>query len=210
MPSLSITLLIVASTCLVSLLFMQNQRVKTRLLFRPAAIRQRREWYRFLSSGLIHADGFHLAINMFVFWSFGTVLEQYYYPEFLGEFAALKFVVLYVGGIVVASLPDYFRHSRNPDYAALGASGGVAAVVFAVILFDPWQNLYVYGVLPIPQVLAGAAYLFYSWYADKRSSARIAHMAHFAGALWGVAFTVAMRPDLLVTFVTRTLQGPNW
>ena len=102
----------------------------------------------------------HLAINMFVLWSFGNAIEKYYFPTFLGEFAAQKFMLLYQysGGIVAASVPSYIRHNKNPRYAALGASGGVSAVVFAAILFEPWQNLYLYGVIAIPQILAGCPY----------------------------------------------------
>ena len=78
---------------------------------------------------------------MFVLWSFGNAIENGYYPAYLGAFSAEKYMVLYFGGIVVASVPSYLRHNRNPGYAALGASGGVSAVVFAAILFEPWQNL---------------------------------------------------------------------
>ena len=94
---------------------MQNDRVREQLLFRPTLIRRHREWYRFLSAGFIHGDGLHLAINMFVLWSFGSVLERYYYPEFLGQFAPAQYVVLYLGGIVYASVSDYLRHGNNPN-----------------------------------------------------------------------------------------------
>ena len=99
---------------------------------------------------------------------------------------------------------------RDPGYAALGASGGVSAVVFAAILFEPWQNLYLYGAIPIPQILAGAAYLVYSWYQDKRGGGNVAHMAHFTGAIWGFLVTGLMRPELFVRFFEKALQGPAW
>ncbi|MEM7764154.1 MAG: rhomboid family intramembrane serine protease [Pseudomonadota bacterium] len=207
---MTFTLFIVAVTCGVSLLFMDNGGVKSQLLFHPVTIRERKQWYRFLSSGLIHADFLHLAINMFVLWSFGTALESFYYPAALQPFALHKFMFLYVGGIAVASIPAYLRYRNNPHYAALGASGGVSAVVFAVIVFDPWQNLYLYGVLPIPQILGGAAYLYYSWYMDKRGTDNIGHMAHFTGALWGFVFTIVMNPALFGHFFRMTFAGPNW
>jgi len=117
---------------------------------------------------------------------------------------------LYFGGIVVSSVPSYLRHNRNPNYAALGASGGVSAVVFAAILFEPWQNLYLYGVIAIPQILAGAAYLYYSWYKDKNSSDNIGHMAHLTGAIWGFVFTGFMNFELFIQFLQKTLQGPGY
>ena len=204
------TNIIVAVTCLVSMSLMQDRDGKARLLLHPYTIKREQQWYRFLSSGFIHADGMHLAINMFVLWSFGNAVENTYYPAFLGSLSTTKFLFLYLGGIVVASIPSYLRHADNPNYAALGASGGVSAVVFAVILFAPWQNLYLYGVLAIPQIVAGVAYLSYSWYMDKRAVDNIGHMAHFTGAMWGFVFTIFMNYDLLGRFVRLTLQGPSW
>ncbi len=208
--ALSITNVTVGITCLVSLFLMQNAAGKNLLILHPVTIRQHHQWHRFLTSGFIHADGLHLAINMFVLWSFGNAIERIYYPAFLGESSAWKYALLYFGGIVAASLPDYLRYNRNPRYAALGASGGVSAVVFAAILFEPWQNLYLYGVIAIPQILAGAAFLYYSWYHDRRGGDNVAHMAHFSGAVWGFLITGLMRPDLFVRFVQKALQGPEW
>ena len=208
--ALSITNITVGITCLVSFVLLQYQAVAARLLFHPVTIRTKHEWYRFLTSGFIHADMVHLLVNMFVLWSFGNAIERYYYPTFLGDFTGQKFMLLYFGGIIAASVPDYVRYDRNPNYAALGASGGVSAVVFAAILFEPWQNLYLYGVIAIPQILAGGAYLYYSWYQDKRSKDNIAHMAHFAGAVWGFLVTGLMSPGLFARFIEKALQGPGW
>ena len=208
--ALSITNIIVGITCLVSYVALQNQTGKAQLIFHPVTIREHHQWYRFLTSGFVHADLTHLVINMFVLWSFGNAIERYFYPGYLGEFSAQKYMALYFGGIVVSSIPSYVRHNKNPNYAALGASGGVSAVVFAAILFEPWQNLYLYGVIAIPQILAGAAYLFYSWYKDKKSTDNIGHMAHFTGAVWGFLFTGIMNFELFTRFLQKTLQGPGW
>ncbi len=207
---LTITNIIVGITSLISFILMKNQAGKSALIFHPVTIRENNQWYRFVTSGLIHADMMHLAINMFVLWSFGNAIEAYYYPQFLGDFSTLKYLVLYVGGIIVSSIPSYLRHKDNPDYAALGASGGVSAVVFAVIIFAPWQNLYLYGVIAIPQIVAGVGYLVYSWYKDKRATDNIGHMAHLTGALWGFFFTGLMNVDLLTGFIQKTLVGPSW
>ena len=207
---LSITNIIVGITCLVSFILMEKQTGKALLIFHPVTIRERHQWYRFVTSGFVHADVMHLAVNMFVLWSFGNAIERYYYPALIGDFAAQKYMVLYFGGVLVSSVPSYFRHNKNPNYAALGASGGVSAVVFAAILFEPWQNLYLYGVIAIPQILAGAAYLFYSWYKDKKATDNIGHMAHFAGAVWGLLITGLMNPELFTRFVQKVLQGPSW
>ena len=206
---MSITVIILIVTCAISLLLMNNSTGKQALIFHPATIKQRGHWHRFLTSGFIHADMVHLAVNMFVFWSFGSAIEKLYYPAVFGGSAVTFFLILYLGGIVVSSIPSYLRHHNDVRYAALGASGGVSAVVFAVIIFEPWQNLYLYGVIAIPQIIAGVLYVAYSWYQDKRAADNIGHMAHLAGAIWGFAFTALMEPRLLTRFIDLTLAGPK-
>ena len=207
---LTVTNLIVVITCLISYFAMQNPQLKAKMIFHPVTISQYGQWYRFLSSGFIHADGMHLIINMFVLWSFGNAIENGYYPAFLGEYSTVKYLLLYFGGIIVASIPSFIRHKNDGRYSALGASGGVAAVVFAVILFAPWQNLYLYAAIPIPQIVAGVAYIVYSWVKDKKANDNIGHMAHLTGAIWGFVFTIAMSFALLGRFVELTLAGPSW
>ncbi len=207
---LTVTNIIVGITCLISFMLMDNQAGKSKLIFHPVTIKQNQQWYRFITSGFIHADTMHLAINMFVLWSFGNAIENHYYPYFLGDFITLKFVFLYFGGVIVSSIPSYKRHYNDPRYAALGASGGVSAVVFAAIMFAPWQNLYLYGIIAIPQILAGVGYLYYSWYKDKKGTDNIGHMAHFTGAVWGFLFTGFMSFSLFGRFIELTLEGPSW
>jgi membrane associated rhomboid family serine protease len=207
---MSVTNVIVGITCLVSVLALRFPAGKALLIFHPVTMREQQQWYRLLTSGFIHGDFLHLAINMFVLWSFGNVIESYYATGIVGAYGTQKFMALYFGGIIVSSIPSYIRHKRDPRYAALGASGGVAAVVFAAILFEPWQNLYLYGVIAIPQIVAGAAYLYYSWYKDKQANDNVGHMAHFAGAIWGFVFTGLLNLGLFAHFLHQTLQGPRW
>jgi len=204
------TNLIVAITCVVSFLAFNDSRLRGHLLFHPLTINRNKHWYRFISYGFVHGSGMHLAINMFVLWSFGNAVEESYYPLALGENSLILYLILYFGGVVVSSIPSYLKHKSNANYSAVGASGGVSAVVFAIIVFAPWQNLYLYGVLPIPQILAGVAYLYYSWYMDKKGGDNIGHMAHFSGAIWGFVFTCCMNVDLLPHFIQQTLAGPSW
>ncbi|WP_282456319.1 hypothetical protein [Chitinophaga sedimenti] len=47
------------------------------------------------------------------------------------------FLLMYVGALVVSSLPALLKHGDNQHYTSLGASGGVAAVIFSGIVFFP-------------------------------------------------------------------------
>jgi len=92
----------------------------------------------------------------------------------------------------------------------VGASGATSALVFAFILFDPWQW---FLFPPLPALLFGVAYLWYSSYMDKRGMDNIGHNAHFWGAVYGIVFTLIsaalLRPEMLNAFLVQLLKGPS-
>jgi len=173
-----------------------------RLIFNPYMVTEHRQWYRFITSGFIHADWIHLLVNMLVLWSFGNVVEKYYAAIF-EEKAVFYFILLYLGGLVISITPSYKRHKHNAGYNALGASGAVAAVLFAAILFRPLDKIYLYGVIGLPGILLGVAYLGYSFYMDKKGGDHINHDAHFWGAVFGVLFTIMLKPSVFLHFLDQ-------
>lgn len=195
---MSITLLIVIVTSLISFQAFNNINLKNTLLFRPTLIKDRKEYYRFISSGFIHADMMHLLVNMYVLYQFGEQIENVFITIFQPAVGRIIFFVFYITAIIVSSIPTYFRHQDNFSYAALGASGATSALVFAFILFAPWQ-WFVFP--PLPGIILGFAYLAYSSYMDKKGTSNIGHNQHFWGAIYGVSFmilTLAIkRPDIL-------------
>ena len=116
-------------------------------------------------------------------------------------------MALYFGGIIVSSNPSVIRYGNAPHYAALGASGGVSAVLFANIIFEPWNTLMIFPIpVEIPLIIAGIGYLAYSWYMDKKAMDNIGHMAHFTGAIWGFFFTGLMKIELFTEFIEKTIS----
>ncbi len=195
-------------TILVSAYAFQNDSIKNKLIFNPYAINQRKEWYRFFSSGFIHADIVHLAINMLVLYSFGGIVE-YYYSVVFDERGKFYFFLLYVSSIMFSLLPTYNNHKQNPMYNGLGASGAVSAVVFAFILFDPVKRLCLYGFICLPGILFGLLYLGYCYYMSKKGGDNINHSAHLWGAVYGLVFTILLKPSLLVNFFERLVYFRN-
>ena len=194
----SITLLIIIVTALVSIGAWQDRRVFLALLFEPFVIRARGEWHRFVTHAFIHADGYHLFVNMFVLYMFGANVERLYQGLTDGS-CALAFSGLYLGGILFSSLVGYRRHIHDPGYRAVGASGAVAAVLFAHILMLPTQSIYLMFIpIPIPSFVFGILYLAYERYMDKRGGDNVAHDAHFHGALFGVVYTAIVEPRLVL------------
>ena len=84
-----------------------------------------KQYDRLLTHGFIHKDWMHLLFNMVTLWSFGTAVEQVF-SEWI---TPVGFVLFYLSAIVVAILPTWLRHRHDAQYASLGASGGVSAVL---------------------------------------------------------------------------------
>lgn len=189
---LSITLIIVIVTAFVSIGGLSNQKIMDDLIFYPPAI-QRRQYYRFISHGFLHADYFHLAFNMIALYSFGEAVEKslFSHPCVFGESGKYFFLLLYFAGLLIASLPDYFRHKNNYHFRSLGASGAVSAVIFAAITLLPQLPINLLFIpIGIPGFIFGIIYLIASAYLDKRGGGHINHSAHLWGALFGILFVL--------------------
>ena len=193
-----VTIGIILITVLVSVLAFSNHDLFRRLAFNAYDIKHFNNPYRFLSYALIHADWIHLLVNMMVLYSFGRIVEEYYTMLF-GAKSILYYILLYVGGVALSTLPSFGKHKDDYSYTAVGASGAVSAVVFASILFDPLSKIYLFFIpIGIPAIIFGVLYLFYSAYMGKKNVDNVGHDVHFWGAIFGFAFTVALKPALLM------------
>jgi membrane associated rhomboid family serine protease len=202
---MSLTLIILIITVGLSFLAEQNQDLKGKLLFNAYAIKHDKQWYRWISHAFIHSGYLHLAINMWVFYMFGTIVENTFIGFFQG-LAPVYFSILYLGGVIVSSASSYKKHQDNIHYNSLGASGAVASVMFAFILFYPTQPLYLFFIpIGIPAFLVGVLYLWYESYMAKRGGTLIAHDAHFWGAIFGVVFVLVLLPGQFSRFIEQVL-----
>ena len=73
---LSITLIIIIITAAVSFGGFSSEKIINELIFYPPAVNEGRQWYRFISCGLIHADIGHLLFNMYALYIFGIHVEN--------------------------------------------------------------------------------------------------------------------------------------
>lgn len=200
---MSVTYVIIAITAITSILAFNNRQFSEKLLFSPYMINNHRQGYRFLSHALVHADWMHLLVNMFVLLSFGRMVEMYF-GMFFGIKAAYLFTLLYIGGIVLSSTPSYSRYKSVPHYRAVGASGAVSAIVFASIIIQPLSPIrFVFIPVDIPAFIFGGLYLAYSAYMAKRGQDNIGHDAHFWGAIFGIAYTIILKPALFPGFLSQ-------
>ena len=198
---MSTTLLIIAITCIVSVMAFKNSRLLDDLILWPPAITQQREYHRLVTYGLVHADFGHLLFNMFTLFFFGRVMEGF----FADRLGSLGFVLFYIGGLVASILPTYLKNRNNASYRSLGASGAVSAVLFSFILIAPWQMIIVL-VVPLPAIVYAVLYTAYSIYMDRRGQGNINHSAHLWGAAYGVIVTILVDPRVLPYFLNAAMH----
>lgn len=208
---MSITLIIIIFTCIISIQAFNRMDIFEKLKHHPYTELRQKEYYRWLTSGFLHADYVHLFINMFVLWQFGSVVEREYQVEFGSSVGMFLFLLMYLSAIVFADLPTFRKHQNDPMYAAVGASGAVSAVLFTYILYYPWAQLSLYGIIPFRAIVGGVAYLIYEQWASNNAKDNIGHDAHFAGAIYGMMFTVLLKPSVYNDFVDQIIHNsPYW
>ena len=202
-----ILLLIIIPIAFTSFKAFKDNSLFNKLLFNAYRIKHFKEWYRFFSHGLVHADMMHLGFNMYVLWMFGDIVMDFF-TYYFGVMANLAFLGLFIPALILSSLGSYFKHKDNGNYSAVGASGAVSAVVFASIILYPEGRM---GLLfipfMIPSWLFGLLYLGFTAYMDKKQMDNIGHNAHFWGSIYGVLFILALRPERFVHFFQVIFGG---
>jgi len=199
---ISTTVIIIVITCLVSITAFYNPDELNKMILWPAMMRERKQFYRFITSGFIHADWMHLGFNMITLYYFGRIVEIY----FRQLFGPGVFILFYLISMVVADLQTYFKYRNTYNYRALGASGAVSAVLFASILFNPWAKIYIFFIpIGIPAFIFGLLYLGYCMYMSKKGNDGVNHTAHLWGAVFGILFTIVLAPGVGLYFMQQLL-----
>ncbi len=214
---ISNTIVLIILTVILSLLSFPNQGNSSflnrssngglfnKLKFNAYMVYHRKEWWRMISHGFLHADWIHLLMNMYVLYYFGTAAEEYFVAYF-GLKGRFMYLLLYLLSIPLASLSDLYKHKNNHYYNAVGASGAVAAAIFACILFDPLIGISMFFLpVRIPGFIFAILYLAYSQYMIKKSSDNIGHSAHFWGSCVGFVIPILFKPILIYYFIKQIL-----
>lgn len=145
------------------------------------------------TSMFMHGGWLHLAANMLYLWIFGDNVE-----DRLGK---IKYIFLYLLSGIAATFAQYifYPHSNLPN---VGASGAIAGVLAAYILFFPgqkvnvlvgrsivaMQSIIVIGFWFFLQFVSGVGSLY-----STQDTGGVAYMAHIGGFIAGLAVALVFR-----------------
>ncbi|MEL7482039.1 MAG: rhomboid family intramembrane serine protease [Pseudomonadota bacterium] len=192
-----VTLGLIIANVILSFAGFNSEAFIRRNLFIVGPILQGQQYHRLITSGFLHANGMHLFFNMITLFFFGPAMEY--------VLGSPGFAITYAAGLLGGGLWSLMEHNREPDYAALGASGAVAGVLVSYCLFAPFSMIFIYFI-PVPAILFAVAFIAYSAVASTRDQGRIAHDAHLGGALAGALATIIQRPDAWSEFTSSIEQ----
>lgn len=157
---------------------------------------QQGQYYRLWTSSFLHVDSSHLLFNMMTLYFFGDYVVSY--------FGGLSFWLLYLVSVTTGSLFGIAFNSEEPNYTAVGASGGVIGVLFSAILAYPQLQLGLFFIpIPIPGYVFVVLYIAYTLYGMKRKNDSIGHSAHLGGAVGGVLLSWFLNPHLISNWIAQ-------
>lgn len=198
-----VTIGLIAVTALLSIQTMNDHGAKQRYMFNAYAIHYHREWWRFFTYGVLHADWQHLIFNMISLAFFGFSAEIWF-AAYFHPYGRLLYLAMYVLALAASSAYDYYKHKNDSYYYALGASGAVSAVMLSSILINPGAGIRtMYAPMGMPAWAFGIVYLVVSSVMARRSKDNIGHDAHFWGGVFGLLFTAAVCPSLVFEFIDK-------
>jgi membrane associated rhomboid family serine protease len=187
------TISLIISIALISIMAFSNRHLYEQCKHYPYIENREHSYYRWFTCGFLHADWFHLFLNLFVLWQFGFAIEGIYKVQFGFIIGGILFLVVYFLILVLSNVPTYFKHKYNPTYASIGASGAISGILFIYVLYYPTRLLYLFGMIPLPGFAMAILYLIYSRWASRNAQDHIDHDAHYYGAVIGLVIGIIIK-----------------
>ncbi len=126
-----------------------------------------------------HGDIWHVLINMFVLWMFGSELERIW-----GKKNFLRFY--FITGVGSGLLTMLFGlQSMVP---VVGASGAIYGVLLAYGVMFPNRTVYLYGIIPIKSIWFVIGIGAVAFFSSFNNFSNISHLTHLFGMIIGYLY----------------------
>jgi membrane associated rhomboid family serine protease len=135
--------------------------------------------WQLLTYSFLHANIWHLFVNMYALYMFGGDLERLW--------GARRYLNLYFTSVIAAGLAQLLFSSiaQVPPYPTVGASGGVFGLLLAFAMYFPRRVIMLLiPPVPLPAWLFATLYAMLELYLGVTGTQEgVAHFAHLGGML---------------------------
>ncbi len=142
--------------------------------------------WTFVTSMFLHASLDHLFFNMFALYIFGRYLES--------RVSEKRFLSIFFLSGILGNLA-YYAMSPASYVPAVGASGAIYGIMGALAALYPGLVIYLFGIAPMPMIFAAGLW-FVMEFTGMFIPSNIAHEAHLAGLLLGLAYGFYIKKDM--------------
>ena len=126
-----------------------------------------------------HGDIWHVLINMFVLWMFGSELERSW-----GKKNFLRFYFITGVGSGLGTMV-FGLQSTIP---IVGASGAIYGVLLAYGIMFPNRTVYLYGIIPIKSIWFVIGIGVIAFFSSFNNFTNISHLTHLFGMIIGYLY----------------------
>ncbi|MDD4308426.1 MAG: rhomboid family intramembrane serine protease [Thermoplasmata archaeon] len=145
--------------------------------------------WMFVTSIFMHGGFEHIFFNMLMLFMFGVTLER-----MLGNW---RFLGLFLAAGIAGNVGYVmFCLATGSDDPAIGASGAIYGVFACLAVLAPQIKVYLFMIIPLKIFYAFLLYAAID-IIFLNSNDSVAHAAHLAGAVVGVAFALYIRKKIM-------------
>jgi membrane associated rhomboid family serine protease len=145
----------------------------------PADVFGKFHIWQFVTYMFLHGGFFHLLINMFILWMFGSIVERA-----MGTKEFLKY--FFITGVGAGFFNWIF--SYNSQIPIVGASGAIYGILVAFAMFFPNQTILLYFIIPVKAKYLAIGFAVIEFLSSFRAGSGIAHLAHLGGMVIGFVY----------------------
>lgn len=144
------------------------------------------EPWRFVTSIFLHGDHIHLLFNMFALFLFGTILAR--------NVGRNEFLKIFLAGGVIGSLIYYLTILIGiaPPVPALGASGGIYAILGALAILTPNLTIFLFFI-PMKMKNAVIVWIILEFLGVFNTASGVASAAHLGGLIFGILYAMSFK-----------------